>query len=65
MYYDMTTDETCADWGFINALESMARVAAYKFRLCRFAASRETFRSAECHRPIRARYSGRAVFAIA
>lgn len=38
------------------------RIGALKFKWCRFVASRETFRSADCKAPIRARYNGRAHF---
>lgn len=37
---------------------------SFKFLCMTFRKSRETFRSPECRRPIKAKYNGRAVFAV-
>lgn len=67
MYYTTYVEffgEEFAAYVFSDAQRS-ARRAQYKFKLCRFVASRETFRSMECRKPVRAKYNGRAVFNVA
>lgn len=44
--------------------QARKNAARFKFKLCRFAKSRETFRSPELRKPYKALYTGRAVFTI-